>query len=416
MSSMGWKPALGIVLLLALTGLVLLMTIALLQPPTKDLVALATFLLASGGATVLLGLASTRLGLHRWVKSLGSRLVFVSGLTATLVLVNVGFTAGLMFISPHDLALLSGLLVFSMGISVFVAFSYAEPITRSVEELMKTVVQMNAESLDTRVPVQSRDDVGKLAAAFNSMARQLESSFARERELEQARRELVTAVSHDLRTPLASIRAMLESIDDGVVTDPETVGRYTRTTLIEVENLSRLVTDLFELSQLEAGVLELHMESASLQDLVSDTLEGMSAQATARQLSLHGAVDEELLPLNMDTRRVQRVLYNLVQNAIRHTPPDGTIDIRARDTGSDVQVEVSDSGEGIAEPELQRLFERSYRADSSRSRASGGAGLGLSIAKGIVEAHGGRIWADSILGKGSVFSFTLPKVQPVSTG
>ena len=268
---------------------------------------------------------------------------------------------------------------------------------------------MGAGSLGIRVSTQARDEVGELATAFNAMADRLEASFGRERELEQARRELVSAVSHDLRTPLGSIRAMVESMNDGVVTDEETVSRYLRTTLTEVETLSQLVNDLFDLSQMDAGVMELHMEATSLQDLISDTLESMSVQAMAHNLSLQGAVDAELLQVMVDTRRVQRVLYNLVQNAIRHTPPDGTIYVRARDFGTEVQVEVTDTGEGIPEEELQRLFERSYRADWSRSRESGGAGLGLSIAKGIVEAHGGRIWVASEVGRGSTFSFTLPK-------
>ena len=149
-----------------------------------------------------------------------------------------------------------------------------------------------------------------------------------------------------------------------------------------------------------------------MQDLISDTLESMAAQAVACGLHLHGEAEGEIAPVVMDLPRVQRVLYNLVQNSIRHTPPDGTIHISALDKGAEIQVDVADSGEGISELDLERLFERSYRIDRSRSRRSGGGGLGLNIAKGIVEAHGGRIWAASVLGKGSTFSFTLPKKTP----
>jgi two-component system phosphate regulon sensor histidine kinase PhoR len=241
------------------------------------------------------------------------------------------------------------------------------------------------------------------------MAEKLQTSFSRERDLQMARKELVSAVSHDLRTPLASLRAMMESINDGVVKDPETMQRYVRISLTEVEHLGQLINDLFDLAQIDSGVLELHIEEASLQDLISDTLESMSAQAEAHHLSLSGTMNQELSHVEMDTPRVQRVLYNLVQNAIRHTPPDGTIQIRTQELGSEVQVEVNDSGEGIAQDELPLVFDWSYRTDSSRSRASGGVGLGLSIAKGIVEAHGGRIWAESVLGKGTRFMFTLPK-------
>ena len=403
---------------LGMLAFVLLLTIGLLQPPIGDLVALATFLSISGGLTLLISLVVMRLKLPRFIRTLRSRLVLVSVLTAVLSLVNVGFTAVLMFVSPHDLALLVGLLGFSLGLAIFLAFAFSEPMGRSVRQLSRAVKQLSAGRLDTRVPVQFSDEIGDLGEAFNKMAQQLETSFVRERNLEQARKELISAVSHDLRTPLASIQAMLESMNDGVVSDPETVQRYMHTALAEVENLSMLVNDLFEISQIDAGVLSLHMEDASLQDVISETLESMASQATAHHLTLRGALDGQLRPIVMDPRRVQRVLYNLVQNSIRHTPPDGTIHIRAWDKGQEVQVEVTDTGGGIPSNELPKVFDRMYRTDLSRARASGGAGLGLTIAKGIVESHGGRIWVKSVPGRGSTFSFTLPKVpaQPAVIG
>ena len=405
----GWNVAFTILSLGAAIGFVLLLTQVLLAPPTRDLALLTMFLVISGGATVLMGWALQRIKMPVLFRSLRARLVITCMLTTVLALVNVGFTAVLMFISTHDLALLAGLLGFSLAISVLVALSISEPTLRSLRALTQAASRVSLGELNTWVPVESSDEVGDLALAFNSMAGQLEASVAKEQELIQTRRELVSAVSHDLRTPLASIRAMLESVIDGVVEDQDTVHRYLRNTLAEVENLGRLVDDLFEVPRMDAGMLQLHIEEASLQDLISDTLESMSAQAAARNLRLHGSVEEPIAPVVMDLRRVQRVLYNLVRNSIRHTPPDGTINITARDTGSQVQVEVADTGAGIPEQDLGRLFERSYRIDPSRSRTSGGAGLGLSIAKGIVEAHGGQIWATSVVGQGSTFSFTLPK-------
>jgi signal transduction histidine kinase len=293
--------------------------------------------------------------------------------------------------------------------SIFVAYTSSEPTARVMSEFVNAVREINTGSLDKRVPVRANDEVGELAAAFNEMVERLQGSFDRERELESARKELFGAVSHDLRTPLASIRAMIESINDGVVSDEETTKRYLKTIQSEVENLSRLISDLFELSQIDAGILALHVESSSIQDLISDTLESMAAQAAERRLRLEGQVDEDISPVSMDSQRVQRVLYNLVQNAIRHTPTDGSISIRAVDIGEAVEVQVADTGEGIRDRDVPKIFERAYRADPARQRDSGGAGLGLSIARGIIEAHGGRIWVETRPGHGSVFSFTLPK-------
>ncbi|MCH8831967.1 MAG: HAMP domain-containing histidine kinase [Chloroflexi bacterium] len=406
----GWRAISGaLATLVGLTGLLLLLTLVLLRPPLSDLVAMAGFLLASGGLTVAAALGLTRWNLPGWIGSLRAKIVLMAVLTAVLALLNVGFTAFLMFLSPHDLALLGGLLAFALGMSVFVAFSVSRTVSDSIHELLDAVRSFNAGNMEAKVPVATGDEVGELAAAFNDMSQRLKESFSKERELERNRREMMQAVSHDLRTPLASIQAMVESINDGVVSDEETVKRYLRSTQTEVENLSQLINDLFELAQLDAGLLELRIEPSSVQDLISDTLESMSAQAHAQSLTLSGKVDEELPPVDIDPQRVQRVLYNLVQNALRHTPPDGTISIQARDAGEEVQVEVKDTGEGIPEGELPHIFQRSYRVDPSRARGSGGAGLGLSIVLGIVEAHGGRIWVESGLGEGSSFTFTLPK-------
>ena len=400
--------ALSFAILLALVGLVLAITVALLAPSGGDIAALTGFLFISGGVSMGAGMSAGRLKMPGWISSIRGRIVLASVFVAVLALVNVGFIAKLMFISTHDLAILVGLLGFSSGLSVFVAFASSASIAKCMQGVVSAVRRINAGNLETRVPVDSQDEVGELATALNAMVERLQGSFGRERELERARKELIGAVSHDLRTPLASIRAMIESINDGVVADEETIQRYLRTIQSEVEHLSQLINDLFELSQIDSGTLELHSKPCLVQDLISDAIDGMTAQAASHNLKLEGSVDQGLSPVVMDPRRVQRVIYNLVQNAIRYTPLDGTISIRAQDVGEVVEVQVTDSGEGIPTKDLPKLFERSYVADRSRSRHTG-AGLGLTIAKGIVEAHGGRIWVESALGKGSMFGFTLPK-------
>ena len=405
------KLTLGIVTLAALEGLVVVILVATLHPPAKDIVATALFLLASGGLSVGLGVAAQRFGLPPWVRSLRGKMMVMALSTTVLALANLSFVAFLMFLSAHDLAVLSALLGFSLGMAIFIAHAVSETTTRSLREVISAAQRLSEGGLDTRVRVAARDEVGELAAAFNAMAERLEVSFARQRDLEQARRELVTAVSHDLRTPIASIRAMIESINDDVVSDPDTMKRYLRTAQTEVEHLTRLVSDLFELSQIDAGLLQLHLQEASVQEMILDTVDGMTPQAQMRKLKLQGSVAGELPHVVMDQERMQRALSNLVQNAIRHTPADGTIVVRAFDAGDAVEVQVADTGEGIVESELDKLFQRSYRQEPSRSRRLGGAGLGLSIAKGFVEAHGGRIWAESVPGEGATFSFTLPKSQ-----
>jgi two-component system sensor histidine kinase SaeS len=204
---------------------------------------------------------------------------------------------------------------------------------------------------------------------------------------------------------------MVEALCDGVVSEPETVQRYLHTMQSDIRHLSALISDLFELSQLDAGVLRLHLEASPIQDLISDTLESLQVQARQRGLRLSGSVAADLQPVLMDPARVQRVLYNLVQNAIRHTPPDGTVVLQADDAGEAIAVSVIDSGEGIPTDDLPHIFDRFYRGDRARSREHGGAGLGLAIARGLVEAHGGRLWVTSTLGQGAAFRFTLPKAN-----
>jgi signal transduction histidine kinase len=241
------------------------------------------------------------------------------------------------------------------------------------------------------------------------MAHRLAEASDREKEAEKSRRDLVAAVSHDLRTPLTSARALIEAVADGVVEDPETQARYLASARSELEKLGRLVEDLFELSRIDAGALRLNLEAASLGDLISDTLSGFKYQAENRGVSLVGEVADGVDPVLANPPRLQRVLYNLVSNALRHTPADGAVFLRAEPAGGMVRVEVSDTGAGIAPEDLPRVFESSFRGERSRTRTptGDGAGLGLAIARGLIEAHGGEISVESRPGHGSRFCFTL---------
>jgi signal transduction histidine kinase len=380
--------------------------------PLHDLELLGLFVSLSGLASFVLGYGGLAL-VMRWRGGLGVTFAIGHVLGVVVVLINVVVTAILMFLSQHDLGVLGLLLFFAAALSIFFGATQGQMLADSIALLTRAARRMADGNLSTRVTLTRADELGELAEAFNRMAAQLEEYTTHQRDAEQARRDLIAAVSHDLRTPLSSIRAMVEALCDHVVADPETVDRYHQTIRSETERLNVLIGDLFELSRIEAGAIELHPETASLYDLISDTLRSMGPRASSKRVVLDGDVPPNLPMVRIDLGRIQRVLVNLVDNAIRHTPESGRITLTAVDVGREVQVDVADTGEGIAEADLPAIFDRFYRSEKSRSRDAGGAGLGLAIARGLVEAQGGRIWVQSTKGQGSVFSFTLPKVESV---
>lgn len=247
-----------------------------------------------------------------------------------------------------------------------------------------------------------------LAAAGVALAGALAARLAMEerasREVEEARRALVAAASHDLRTPLASLRLLVESIDDGVATG-ETRDRYLKEIRTHVGVLSDLIDDLFELSRIEAGDISWTLRQVELRELIDDTVAAMRVQAAERGVRISADLPVGGLVAQANAEKVQRVLFNLIQNAIRHTPADGSVTVRARPLGRTVEVEVDDEGEGISPADGERVFEAFYRGDASRGED--GAGLGLAISKAIVEAHGGRIWLEPGA-PGTRVRFTLP--------
>jgi signal transduction histidine kinase len=246
-----------------------------------------------------------------------------------------------------------------------------------------------------------------LASAGAALATALAVRLAMEErsrgEIEAARRQLVAAASHDLRTPLASLRLLVESIDDGVATG-ETRDRYLKEIRTHVAVLSDLVDDLFELSRIEAGDISWTMRQVELGDLIGDTVAAMRAPAAERGVRIAADLPPEEVVAEANAEKVQRVLFNLIQNAIRHTPADGSVTVRARAATGGVEVEVADDGEGVPPGDGERVFEAFYRGDAARGED--GAGLGLAISRAIVEAHGGRIWLEDG-GPGTRVHFTL---------
>jgi signal transduction histidine kinase len=303
------------------------------------------------------------------------------------------------FLASINRTLLLVAVVAGLG-AVLLILGLSRRILAPVEALTAAVRRMEAGDLSQRVEVTSQDEIGDLGRAFNSMA----DGLAR---LEELRRNMVTDVAHELRTPLANIRGYLEALQDGVV-KPE---KHIIDSLYdEAMHLNRLVNDLQELSLAEAGQLRLQRQPVALADVVHRAAEAGRARAQAVKIELQIDLPEDLPLVDIDPQRIGQVLRNLMDNALTHTPPGGEIAIAAHADGQWVAVSVWDTGSGIAAEDLPYVFERFYRADKSRSRATGGAGLGLAIARQLVQAHGGQIEVESEIGQGTRFTFTLPVV------
>jgi len=286
----------------------------------------------------------------------------------------------------------------AIAIALLLTFVLSRRMTSPIGALAKAARRLGRGDLSQRVELQGEGEVAALAQAFNSMAADLEHA-------EQLRRNLVADVAHELRTPLSNIQGYLEAIRDRVMKpDAATI----RSLNEEAALLSRLVDELQELSLAEAGELKLVYQAEDIAKLVKQAVTPWQPQLTAKEISLSLDLPDNLPLVNIDWQRVNQVLHNLLENAVAHTGKGGTINVAATTQGDWVEVCVSDTGEGIPAEDLPNIFERFYRVDKSRARVTGGSGLGLTIAKRLVEAHGGTITVQSKLGKGSRFSLTLP--------
>ncbi len=283
-------------------------------------------------------------------------------------------------------------------IALFLARQLARGMTQPLRDMAKAAKKMATGDYSQRVEVRSRDEVGQLAEAFNKMSAELAS-------VEQLRRDLVGNVSHELKTPITALRAHLENVLDGVeAPDRETL----QVMLQQSDRLTALVDQLLELSRMESGDLPLERVPLALGPLVEEVVREVGVARGGKDVSMNSEVPEELSMVFADPGRIHQVLFNLLDNAVRFTSPGGAVTVSASRVNGRCEVKVADTGPGIAEEHLSRLFERFYRVDPARSREGGGTGIGLAIAKSVVEAHGGQIHADSEVGKGSVFTFDLP--------
>lgn len=375
-------------------------------PPRDIAVLVATAAVASAVAGAVGGVVL------RALRGRGARVQTMTvALSSVLVAATGVVTAALaMFISYHDLVLLFVVLIVASGVAFGAAWQLGDDIGAGAEQVgayARTMVDGDGHAAAALAPaVTGPGELAALAGELADVSRRLEESQRRERALESSRRELIAWVSHDLRAPLATIRAMAEALDDGVVDDDAAVKRYHAQIRTDAERLSALVDDLFELSRINSGSLRLGREQVDLRDAVADTLAGASAAADLKGVR----VVERLAALpaaEVSARECCRALDNLFDNAIRHTPAGGTILIEAAAAPGAAVLSIQDQCGGIPDADLPRVFDIAFRGDEARRRDERGGGLGLAISRGLIEAHAGTVTVANTAG-GCRFTISLP--------
>ena len=367
-----------------------------------DLATLAAYLVPALTLTVMAIALANRLLAN---VPLRQRFVVIAVAGTVVSLGNLFALTRAMAITQHDATLLATLLLYAAATGVGAAVAVSRSAAAGLGRLSRTAQRLGEGDLDARVgSLDAEPELEELARTMDEMADRLRSAQERERRAEATRNDLITAVSHDLRTPLASLRAMVEAIDEGVVRDPPTLERYAAEMRRSVGQLSAMVNDLFELVQIDAGAIEAETARARVHEVVERAIATVEVPARDKGLTLvteiDGAADVACSP------RLARVLQTLLVNAVRHTPAEGTVRVEARRTGASLELTVQDTGAGIPPADLARVFEPFFRADAARSGP--GAGLGLALAKRIVEALGGRIEAASEPTRGSRFAVSIP--------
>ena len=350
--------------------------------------------LAVAAGTLAVGVVAA-LGLRR-LPTMRLQLGGLALLAGLLPLAAILLSGAAMFESHHDLVVLIVIAASALA-ALVAAFLLVRWIARPIQELRGASTRLAAGDLSARAPEQGPSELAALSASFNEMAGQVERLF-------DARRELVAWASHDLRTPLASMQAMLEAVEDGLVP----AERYLPQLREQTRLLGMLVNDLFELARIDAGSLTLELRDAELGGIVASCLRSLEAEAAARKVSLDAEVADGTPAVRCAPDSVSRVLSNLLTNALRHTPSDGSVAVHVRPAADGVEIAVEDTGSGFAGDGVVRAFERFWRGDRARTTGQAGAGLGLAIARGLVEAQGGRIWAENRPGGGARITFTLP--------
>lgn len=389
-----------IIVLIAVVVVALAVTELTMQPSAADRAALLVIFGSIAAATGLASWALPRMTSR--FRTLRHTVLLVSMAAVAVVAVAVAVSAQLMFLSSHDLRLVVVAVGLGVVLGALLAATISRPLAEDLERLAGTARRVGKGDLSAQASMDRPDEVGTVAVAMDGMIDSLRTARVEREQIEAARRVFLAAVGHDLRTPLTSMQAAIEALQDGVAEEPE---RYLRSMLTDLDLLSGLVEDLFLLAQIEAGRLEVQPERIDLSDLADEAVEAMTPVARRRGVEIDIDADQHIMVLAGE-RELGRVIRNLLDNAIRHAPDASHVRIEVGNGGTDATVRVVDQGPGF--PEGLDVFESFSKGDAARTRAHGGAGLGLAIAKGLVEAHGGSIAIEP--GPGGRVAFQLPVV------
>ncbi len=394
-------PSLLLVLLLALApacavmaviggGHTVLLTVEILVP--VGLVALVLAELADGGILPL--------------RTLRQRFELGVGLALGQLLATVAIGAAVMFVSPHDAWMTIAIVLFAAVVATRAAQLLLRGAVRDVRAIGDGLHALERGERAIAIEASSGRELEELARTANRMIAALSAEERARDTADTARRQVIAAVSHDLRTPLSTLQLLAQALEDDLV-DAATARRYVRTIGANVRTLGTLIDDLFELSCLDAGEVAWSTGAVDLPELVDEAIELVRPTIEASGIALRTELAPDLAPADANADKLRRVLLNLLQNAIHHTPPDGSVAVRAAAVDGAVEIEVADTGAGIAAEDRAHVFEPFYRGGDEVARTRPGSGLGLAISRAIVEAHGGRIWlADAE--DGTRVRFTLP--------
>ncbi len=350
-----------------------------------------------------------------WFYSRSVRItLFITALlVGALTLINGYFAGQVMFINLDPIVLKDTaiMLIFATVISLAFNLMGHSRMVRNLHRLHQSAVQIGAGNLHVRTEVDGRDEIAQLGSQFNQMAHNLEQAEEERAQLEKMRRDLIAWVSHDLRTPLTSIRAIVEALNDGLVTDEADTKRYYNTILQDITGLNNLINELFEMAQLEAGKTDFPLSPSSISDVIHLSADSLRPVAMQNNITIREEVAADIDPVCANVEKLGRVLNNIISNALKYTPEGGTITVAATRIKQMATISISDTGAGFDPADIPYLFDQFYRGDNARGRTkSGSAGLGLAIARSIVHAHGGTIEASNNVDGGATITFTIPAV------